>query len=185
MSQDDVQESVADEVEESVEVEATQADEETNAEVSLEERLEAAEQKATENYEAMLRTKAEMENQRRRSQLDQEKARKFALEKFVNELLPVIDSMEMALSNIPADDEQFASVKEGLEMTSNMMLQAMSKSDVQAIDPTGEKFDPDFHQAMSMTPSDDHESNTVIMVMQKGYTLNGRLVRPALVSVAK
>ena len=152
------------------------------AEAQLAEQIKQAEQKAEENWEQLLRTRAEMENLRRRTQKDLENAHKFAIEKFVTELLPVIDSMEMGLNVEEASTE---SMKEGMELTINMLKNALGKFNIEAIDPQNQKFDPELHQAMSMQPTEDVEPNTVIAVMQKGYTLNGRLVRPAMVMVSK
>ena len=167
------------------EPEATMEQEEEallQAEDDLAEALSQAQKKAEENWELLLRTKAEMDNLRRRTQKDLENAHKFALEKFVNELIPIIDGMEMGLS---VDEATVDSMKEGMELTLNMMKSTFEKFEVVAIDPLNEKFDPELHQAMSMQPSAEHEPNTVIAVMQKGYTLNGRLVRPAMVMVSK
>ena len=167
------------------EPEATMEQEEESllqAEDDLAEALSQAQKKAEENWELLLCTKAEMDNLRRRTQKDLENAHKFALEKFVNELIPIIDGMEMGLS---VDEATVDSMKEGMELTLNMMKSTFEKFEVVAIDPLNEKFDPELHQAMSMQPSAEHEPNTVIAVMQKGYTLNGRLVRPAMVMVSK
>ena len=157
------------------------------AEDDLAEQIRQAEQKAEENWELLLRTRAEMENLRRRTEKDLENAHKFALEKFVTELLPVLDSMEMgmAVNEGGEPEETVKALKEGIEMTVNMMKKAFEKFNIEVIDPVNEKFDPELHQAMSTQPSDEVEPNTVIAVMQKGYTLNGRLVRPAMVMVSK
>lgn len=152
------------------------------AEDDLAQQIKIAESKAEENWELLLRTKAEMENLRRRTQKDLESAHKFALEKFVNELLPIMDGMEMGLN---VEEASVDSLKQGMELTINMLRSAFNKFNIKAIDPQGEKFDPELHQAMSMQPTDDVEPNTVIAVMQKGYTLNDRLVRPAMVMVSK
>jgi len=148
--------------------------------------LDAANKKAEDNWDQMLRTKAEMENLRRRSRLDVENAHKFAIDKFVNELIPVIDSLELGLTAVGKDDhEQLAKLHEGTEMTLKMFQDVFNKFDLEVIDPLNEPFNPEFHQAMVMQESTDVEPNTVLMVMQKGYTLNDRLVRPAMVSVSK
>jgi len=131
-----------------------------------------------------LRAHADAQNARRRAEKDVENAHKFALEKFSKELLPVVDSLERALEAFSQHDVADA-VKEGVEMTLGMFISTMAKFNVEPIDPTGEPFDPQFHEAMSMVPNPDVEPNTVIAVMQKGYLLNGRLVRPAMVMVAK
>lgn len=131
--------------------------------------------------EQILRERAETQNVRKRVQRDVENARKFALEKFVGELLPVIDNLERAKD---ASGDVNA-VKEGIELTLKGFLDVMAKFQVEPIDPLGEPFDANFHQAMTMVPNPEMEPNTVMDVMQKGYTLNGRLVRPAMVVVSK
>ncbi|TDT43582.1 molecular chaperone GrpE [Halospina denitrificans] len=139
--------------------------------------------------EELMRAKAEMQNIRRRSEIDVEKAHKFALEKFVKELLPVLDSLEKAVESTEGhevhNEEVVTRIKEGVDMTLDMFTRAMEKFNVQQINPVGEPFDPQQHEAMSMVPSAEAEPNSVIAVMQKGYTLNGRVVRPAMVMVAK
>lgn len=139
--------------------------------------------------EELMRAKAEMQNIRRRSEIDVEKAHKFALEKFVKELLPVLDSLEKAVESTEGhevhNEEVVTRIKEGVDMTLDMFTRAMEKFNVQQINPVGEPFDPQQHEAMSMVPSAEAEPNSVIAVMQKGYTLNDRVVRPAMVMVAK
>ena len=152
------------------------------AEDAITEQLKVAEEKAAENWELLLRTKAEMDNLRRRTQKDLESAHKFALEKFVQELLPIMDSMELGLASENVDAE---SLREGMQLTLNMLQNAFNKFNIAAIDPMNQKFDPELHQAMAMQPSNELEPNTVMSVMQKGYTLNDRLVRPAMVMVSK
>jgi molecular chaperone GrpE len=149
---------------------------------SLEAQLESAQQKASENWEMFLRAKAEMDNLRRRNSKDLENAHKFGTEKFVTELLPVLDSMAMGLAVEEASAE---SLREGMELTMNMLGKMMEKLGIEEIDPLNEKFDADKHQAMTTQPSADVEANTVIAVMQKGYLLNERLIRPAMVIVSK
>ena len=136
----------------------------------------------------VLRTQAEMQNVRRRAEIDVEKAHKFALEKFVKELLPVVDSLEKAVESTEgqeAEGQVVASIREGVEMTLNLLLGGMKKFKVEQLNPVGEPFDPQRHEAMSMVPAPDAEPNSVVAVIQKGYTLNERLVRPAMVVVAK
>ncbi|ARU55559.1 heat shock protein [Oleiphilus messinensis] len=135
--------------------------------------------------EQVLRSEAEMENVRRRAELDVEKAHKFALEKFTKELLPIADSLEKAIESIQGDDAVLVSAREGVEMTLNLMMSALGKFKVEQLDPVGEPFDPQYHEAMSMVSAPHAEPNSVIAVVQKGYTLHGRLVRPAMVMVAK
>jgi molecular chaperone GrpE len=149
--------------------------------------LEDARNKADEHWDQLLRVKADMENIRRRAKQDVENAHKFALEKFALELLPVRDSLEMGLAAADAGDSNEASarLKEGTELTLKMLIAAMEKFGIEAINPGGETFDPALHQAMSMQESADHKPNTVMAVMQKGYQLNERLIRPAMVVVSK
>jgi len=149
---------------------------------SLEAQLEAAQAKASENWEHYLRAKAEMDNLRRRSVKDVENAHKYGTEKFATELLPVLDSMVMGLATENASAE---TLREGMELTFNMLQKMMEKLGIEEIDPINEKFDPAKHQAMSMQPNAEVEPNTVIAVMQKGYSLNDRLLRPAMVMVSK
>ncbi len=132
-----------------------------------------------------LRALAEMENLRRRAAQDVEKAQKFALEKFANELLPVIDSLERALEHTDKESDAFQAVYEGVELTLKSLLSTVEKFGIQPIDPQGEAFDPNKHQAMSMVESAEVAPNSVLAVMMKGYELNGRVLRPAMVMVAK
>ncbi|MGY0216910.1 nucleotide exchange factor GrpE [Endozoicomonadaceae bacterium StTr2] len=132
----------------------------------------------------VLRAQADMQNVRRRAQLDVEKAHKFSVEKFAKDMLPVVDSLDRALETIPADDENVKAMREGIEMTLNLFIDSLKKHGVEAINPVGEPFDPQKHEAMSMLPNPDMEPNTVMNVFQKGFLLNGRLVRPAMVVVS-
>lgn len=132
----------------------------------------------------MLRIQAEAQNIRRRAEQDVEKAHKFGVEKFANEMLPIVDSLERAIEAF-GDDEELKPMREGVEMTMNMFLSGLDKFEMKQVNPKGEMFDPALHQAMSMIPVPDTAANTVVEVMQKGYTLHGRLVRPAMVIVAK
>jgi len=135
--------------------------------------------------ESVVRAAAEVDNIRRRAAQDVEKAHKFALEKFANELLPVIDNLERAVEFSDKENEAIKPVIEGVELTHKAFIDAIAKFNVEVVNPQGEKFNAEFHQAMSMQPSEEVEPNTVIAVMQKGYTLNGRLLRPAMVMVSK
>ncbi|MFL1455256.1 nucleotide exchange factor GrpE [Marinobacter sp. GN3S48] len=149
---------------------------------------EALQAQVQEYQEQALRAQAEMQNVRRRAELDVEKAHKFALEKFVKELLPVADSLEKAVESTEgqeASGELVASIREGVEMTLNLFMNSLGKFNVEQVNPVGEPFDPQLHEAMSMVPAPDAEPNSVVAVVQKGYTLNERLVRPAMVVVAK
>ncbi|GAA4495953.1 nucleotide exchange factor GrpE [Pseudaeromonas paramecii] len=152
---------------------------------ALLEKLEAAEAAAAEERDRAVRAVAEMENIRRRAAQDVEKAHKFALEKFVGELLPVIDNLERALEAGDKANEVLLPLLEGVELTLQSMQNSVAKFGVQAINPQGQPFDPNQHQAMSMIENAEVAPNTVIAVMQKGYELNGRVVRPAMVMVAK
>ncbi|WP_429077940.1 nucleotide exchange factor GrpE [Aeromonas veronii] len=170
-------------------VEPTDVDSEVTAEqariTELEAQLETAIQKAAEERERALRTAAEMENLRRRTELDVEKAHKFALEKFANELLPVLDNLERAIELADKENEALKPMIEGVELTLKSMQSGVAKFGLVALDPINQPFDPNAHQAMSMVPSADVAPNTVIAVMQKGYDLNGRVIRPAMVMIAK
>ncbi|XOD70424.1 MAG: nucleotide exchange factor GrpE [Sodalis sp. (in: enterobacteria)] len=133
----------------------------------------------------ILRSKAEIENIRRRCEHDVEKAHKFALERFASELLPVIDNLERALEMSDKTSDEIASTIEGIELTLKSLLDTVRKFGLDVVEKTNVPFNPKIHQAMSLLESDDHEPNNVIMVIQKGYTLNGRLIRPAMVTVSK
>jgi len=148
-------------------------------------RLKAAEARADDNWDRLLRLQADMENQRKRAQRDVNNARKFALEGIVGDLLPVRDSLEMGLAAASEEGATIESLREGADLTLKMLAAALEKHNIVAIDPVGEKFNPEFHQAMTMQPVEGAAPNTVVSVMQKGYTLNERLIRPALVMVAK
>ena len=126
-----------------------------------------------------------MQNIKRRSQQDVEKAHKFALEKFVDALIPVVDSLEKGIESAEQAEGSHEGIIEGMKLTLKQFLAAMEKAGVKQVDPAGQPFDPNFHQAMSMVPNPDMESNTVMDVFQKGYTLNDRLVRPAMVVVSR
>lgn len=145
--------------------------------------VEELEQSLAEAKDQALRAAAEAQNVRRRAEQEAEKARKFALEKFVKELLPVVDSLEKALENM--QDEASEVHREGVSMTLKMQLDVLSKFGVESVDPQGEPFDPQEHEAMAMVPNPELDPNTVMDVMQKGYLLNGRLVRPAMVVVSQ
>ena len=151
----------------------------------LNEALAEARRAAQENLDRALRAQAELENVRRRVERDLQNAHKFALERFVSELLPVKDSLELGLSASAEKGASVESIAEGAELTLRMLEQAMEKFGIVVVDPAGEPFDPEFHQAMTMQQSDTAESGTVLTVVQKGYLLNERLVRPAMVIVAK
>ncbi|RJT31952.1 nucleotide exchange factor GrpE, partial [Rahnella woolbedingensis] len=135
--------------------------------------------------DSLLRAKAEVENIRRRTELDIEKAHKFALEKFSGELLPVIDNLERALDLADKSNSELAGLIEGVELTLKSLLDAVRKFGMEVVGDIHVPFNPELHQAMTMMESEELEPNHVLMVMQKGYTLNGRLLRPAMVAVSK
>ena len=135
--------------------------------------------------EELLRAHADMQNLRRRAERDVENAHKFALDRFVGDLLPVVDNLERALKAIDREDESMQAVTEGIELTLKSFVDVLRSHNVEQVAPEGEPFDPERHQAMSMVPDPDRPPNTVIEVFQKGYLLNGRLVRPAMVVVSK
>jgi len=176
---DDATDQVVDEENQQEEVQLESP--EKNAD-SLESQLEYAQAKATENWDHYMRAKAEMDNLRRRNIKDVENAHKFGIEKFVTEMLPVIDGIGMGLA---VEDASAESLREGMELTMTMLGKMMEKLGIEEIDPLNEPFDAAKHQAMSMQPNTDVEPNTVIAVMQKGYSLNERLIRPAMVMVSK
>ncbi len=171
-------------------VEATeQAQEQTDAldplaALDMIKQLAAAQDEISSLKDQMLRTVADSQNTKRRAEQDVTKAHKFGTEKFASEMLPIVDSLTMALQN-PANDEATKALHDGVEMTLNMFIKALEKFNVVQIDPQGETFDPALHQAMSMVDGGEAAANSVVAVMQKGFTLNGRLLRPAMVMVAK
>lgn len=150
----------------------------------LQVKLEEALARADDNYDQLIRNKAELDNVRKRSQRELENAHKYAVEKFVNAMLPVIDGIEMGkqASETISDVKQ---LKEGIDMSLTMFQQLLEKFEIESINPEGDNFDPEFHQAMSIQESADVPPNSVMAVMQKGYTLAGRLLRPAMVMVSK
>ncbi|WNO08235.1 nucleotide exchange factor GrpE [Teredinibacter sp. KSP-S5-2] len=135
--------------------------------------------------EQALRAAAEAQNARRRAEQDVEKAHKFGLEKFVSDMLGVVDNLERAIDASAAENAELAAVTEGVELTLKSLVDSLKKHKVETVNPEGEPFNPEFHQAMTMLENGDVEPNTVINVFQKGYTLHGRLVRPAMVVVSK
>jgi molecular chaperone GrpE len=145
--------------------------------------LEDARGKADEHWDQVLRLQAELENAKRRAERDLANAHKFALERFANELLPVRDSLEMGLAAF--ENENTEKHKEGIELTLHMMSGVMDKFEITEINPQDEPFNPDFHQAMSIQEREDVAPNTVVTVVQKGYLLHDRLIRPAMVIVSK
>jgi molecular chaperone GrpE len=132
-----------------------------------------------------MRTQAEMENLRRRSEKELQNAHKYALEKFAKELLLVVDSLELGIQAAAGDSPEVAKLREGSELTLKQFRAVLEKFNIQPVDPLGQKFNPELHQAMAMEPSASAEPNTVVKVFQKGYVLNDRLLRPAMVVIAQ
>ncbi|CAM1017241.1 TPA: nucleotide exchange factor GrpE [Proteus mirabilis] len=183
-------ESVMNESQEQVKSEDAQAEFDAQAELvqaiaRVDELEKQLQQSQKTEREAMIRAQAEIENIRRRTQQDVEKAHKFALEKFSNELLPVLDNLERALSAADHENEQMKPMIEGLELTLKSFLDAVRKFGIEVVEEKNVAFNPEVHQAMTLIDSPEHEANHVVDVMQKGYTLNGRLLRPAMVVVSK
>ncbi|EKF9177695.1 nucleotide exchange factor GrpE [Vibrio cholerae] len=151
----------------------------------LEAALLVSEERVKEQQDSVLRARAEVENMRRRSEQEVDKARKFALSRFAEELLPVIDNLERAIQAADGEVEAIKPLLEGVELTHKTFVDTIAKFGLKEINPHGEAFNPEFHQAMSIQESAEHEPNTVMFVMQKGYELNGRVLRPAMVMVSK
>lgn len=148
--------------------------------------LEDARNKADEHWNELLRARADMENLRRRQSRDLENAHKRALDKFVGELLPIYDSMDLGLNAANADDASLETVREGLDMTMKMFLSSINKFGLEQVVPAeGDDFDPEQHQAMAMQPVEGVEANKILTVAQKGFQFNGRLLRPAMVVVSQ
>ena len=150
----------------------------------LQGQLEKLQEQSKVSLDKVVRAQAEMENLRKRAARDVENAHKYALEKFTNELLPIMDSLELGLS-ASVKAKNLDDLCKGMELTLEMFNTVMEKFGITMIEPKGEKFDPELHDAVSMQETDDSNSGIIIEVMQKGYTLNGRLIRPAMVVVAK
>lgn len=161
-----------------------QADETPSVE-DLQAQLTEAQQSAKDNWDKVLRAQAEMENLKRRSAKDVENAHKYALDGFVKALLEVKDSLSMGLKSAQEEQASIGSIIEGLEMTDKVFISTLEKFGVEALNPAGEAFNPEFHEAVTMVPMPDQDSNTVLEVVQVGFTLNGRLVRPAMVVVVQ
>lgn len=189
MSQEDkqntVDESAAD-MPESPETQTDAAGEDTTAETpEMAKLLEDARNKADEHWNELLRARADLENMRRRHSRDLENAHKHSLDKFVNELLPICDSLELGINAAKDEDANVEKVREGMDMTLKLLLNSIGKFGLEPVNPQNEPFDPELHQAVAMQPAEGVEANTVINVMQKGYRFNGRLLRPAMVVVAQ
>jgi molecular chaperone GrpE len=158
--------------------------EEDGSEPSLEAVIDKLQADLAQAEDASLRAMADAQNVKRRAEQDVEKARKFALEQFSKDLLPVVDNLERALA-AGGEEQAIKPIAEGVELTLKSFLDVLKKFHIEAVDPAGEPFDHELHQAIGMLPNADVEPNTVLEVMQKGYTLNGRLMRPAMVMVSK
>lgn len=182
---DDIVKQVEGQVEEQAEpvAEVISAEQEKINELEL--ALAAAKSTVADQKDSVIRAKAEVDNIRRRAAQDVEKARKFALEKFAGEMLTSVDNLERALQSIDKEDESNKGIIEGVELTLQGLISSLEKFGVNAVDPKDQPFNPELHQAMSMQEVPDVAPNTVIAVMQKGYELNGRLIRPAMVMVSK
>jgi molecular chaperone GrpE len=166
--------------------EALEAEEPQDEASQLRAQLEQAEITAGQARDELLRVQAEMQNLRRRTEQDIEKAHKYGQEKFSIELLAVMDNLERAAAASEAsEDEAVKAIQEGVALTLKGFADCFARFNIEAVDPQGEPFDPQLHQAMSIQESPDAEPNTVIAVMQKGYTLHGRVIRPAMVMVSK
>ena len=170
---------------EGAESESGESGTEEGAEPTLEDVIGKLQTDLAQAEDASLRAMADAQNVKRRAEQDVEKARKFALEQFSKDLLPVVDNLERALDAASGDEEAIKPIAEGVELTLKTFMDVMKKFHIEAVDPAGEPFDHDLHQAIGMLPNADVEPNTVLAVMQKGYTLNGRLMRPAMVMVSK
>ncbi len=158
---------------------------ETDLEAALS-KLSGAEQAAQQAKDDLLRVQAEMQNLRRRTEQDIEKAHKYGQEKFSIELMAVMDNLERSLeATSNSEDEAVKAIHEGVNLTLKSFIDCFTKFNIEAVDPLGEPFDPQLHQAMSIQENGESEPNTVIAVMQKGYTLHGRVIRPAMVMVSK
>lgn len=147
--------------------------------------LEVALNKADEHWNELLRARADLENMRRRHSRDLEHAHKHALDKFIAELLPICDSLELGLNAANEKDAKLDTVRGGMEMTLKMFMGSIGKFGLEQVDPQGQPFDPEAHEAIAMQPDESVKSNHVISVMQKGYRFNGRLLRPAMVVVSQ
>jgi len=147
--------------------------------------LESARGEAAENWDKLVRARAELDNLRKRHERELEGARKYAIERFVGELLPVRDSLELGLSAAQGETADVAKLREGKELTLKLLTDVLGKFGIGEVDPQGQPFNPELHQAISMQPREDVPASTVVTVVQKGYTLNGRLVRPAMVIVSR
>lgn len=152
---------------------------------TLQEELAQANRRADDNWDKLLRLQAEMDNLRRRNERDLDSTRKFALERFAKDLLPVLDSLELGIQASSGDSPEVAKLREGSELTLKQFVCVLERFNVLVVDPLGEKFNPELHQAMAVDPAAPGEANTVVKVFQKGFRLNDRLLRPAMVVLAQ
>ncbi|WP_196139944.1 nucleotide exchange factor GrpE [Aliikangiella sp. G2MR2-5] len=185
-NKDDIQEQVADGAE-TEQFDAATSDEKGSFDQRVEEltqELDKALEEVESHKDTAIRAKAECENIRRRAEREVSNASKFALEKFAKEILAVVDSLEKALEH-PVEGEAQTAMHEGLQLTYKLLIDTLNKFSIEQISPLGESFDPGLHEAMVMQESEEHEPNSVMHVIQQGYALNGRLIRPARVIVAK
>lgn len=157
----------------------------TEAGEDLSSRIQTLEEQLTAAQDQNLRMAAEVQNIRRRAEQDVEKAHKFALERFAGDLLAIVDSLERGLELSSPDDEAVKPIREGMDLTLKLFLDTLARHQLTPVDPVGEPFNPEHHQAMAMEESAHSEPNSVLKVFQKGYLLNGRLLRPAMVVVSK
>ncbi len=164
--------------------EATETAEELNEVDQLKQQVEELKAKADENWNLYLRSQADIENVRKRASRDVESAHKYAIDKFVAELLPIKESMDLGYAASHEENADIAKIKEGTELTLKMFGSMFDKFKIVELNPVGEKFNPTFHEAISMLPSPEYEANMVMTVVQKGYLLNERVVKPALVVVS-
>lgn len=164
---------------------ATDADQTARLRAELDEAREQLARSEKALSEADLRAQAEIQNVRRRAERDVEHAHKYALEKFAGDLLTVADSLERGLSTLDPQEDALKPAREGLELTLKVLLDVFAKYNLEPVDPQGQPFNPEWHEAMTMVPAPNAEPNTVIDVLEKGYLLNGRLIRPARVVVSK
>jgi molecular chaperone GrpE len=186
--QDTIDEIVAEAVASAEAGEATAEQADDSPTDSLEAKVAALTEQLANAKDDQLRVQAEMQNLRRRAERDVESAHKFGLEKIINGLLPVLDNLDRAIGAVPeesAGDDGVKALLEGVELTRKTALDVLTRFSVDVLEPFGEPFDPQFHEAMTMVPSPTAEPNSVIDVLQKGYTLNGRLLRAAMVVIAK
>ena len=186
-------EQLADDIVQQAEEQVEEQHEHANEVISIEQErinelelaLATAQSTVVDQKDSVIRAKAEVDNIRRRAAQDVEKARKFALEKFAGEMITVVDNLERGLATIDAEAEEQKTTFEGINLTLQGLLSGLEKFGVKAVDPQDQPFNPEFHQAMSMQEVPGVAPNTVIAVMQKGYELNARLIRPAMVMVSK